>query len=122
MKLEFNGTLPEIVKQVADFLANVNVAHREPDMLAQVPASDEPIKPVLTQAQIEDNLAREPEHTLPPQPTLEEVRAALKDLRDKHGSKAVKDLLRAFNAESVPDLKPDHYLAVLETAVGGGVA
>ncbi len=118
MELNFSGkNIEDIIGQVKGFLKSVEC---EPDTLASVP-QDEPIKPVLTQEQMAENVAKAPEHKEPPQPTLEEVRAALKDLRDKKGSGAVKDLLRVFDAESVPALKPEHYLAALETALGGGV-
>lgn len=77
----------------------------------------EPVRePVITQAQIEENIANAPVHEEPPQPSLEEVRAALKVLRDKKGSRVVKDLLKAYGADSLPDLKPEDYLGALSRA------
>ena len=74
------------------------------------------IKPVLTQEQMAQNVANAPKHVDPPQPTLEEVRAAMKGLLDRKGRAAVKELLAAFKASSVPDLKPEDYLGVIDRA------
>ena len=74
------------------------------------------VKPVITQAQMEENVKSAPVHVVPEQPTLEEVRAALKELRDRKGSAAVKELLNAFQANSLPELKPEDYLGALARA------
>lgn len=118
MELRFTGTMPEIIDQVANFLLSikgVSLVKPEPDRLAQVP-QNEPIKPVLTQAQMEENLAKAPEHKEPPQPTLEQVREALTGLRDRKGIGAVKELLKAYSAKSVQDLKPEDYLGAIDRA------
>ena len=112
MELRFTGTLSEVIEQAASFLKAVR---NEPDTLAPVP-KDEPIKPVLTQAQMEENLAKTPEHKEPPQPTMEQVRGALTALRDRKGVTAVKELLKAFGAKTVQDLKPEDYLGAIDRA------
>lgn len=86
------------------------------DLMATIPAEPEPIKPVLTQEQMAENLANAPEHKEPPQPTLEEVRAVLKKYRDEKGVGAVKELLKAFKANSVTELQPEDYLGAIDRA------
>lgn len=49
-------------------------------------------------------------------PTMEATRAKLNALRIKHGTKAVKELLTAYNVSSFTDLKPDQYAAVIAQA------
>ena len=118
MEIRFSGTMTEIVEQILNFMVSikgVNFKAKEPDTLAQVP-QDEPIKPVLTQAQMEENLANAPEHKEPPQPTMEQVRAALGGLRDRKGIAAVKELLKAYGAKTVQELKPDDYLGAIDRA------
>ena len=50
---------------------------------------NETVEPVITQERMEENIANAPVHEEPPVPTLEEVRAALKKLRDKKGAAVV---------------------------------
>ena len=88
------------------------VADAEPEKLPE----PQEIKPVLTQAQMEENVAKAPAHELPPQPTLEEVRAALKELKDRKGTDAVKRLLKDYGANNVPELKPEDYLGAIDRA------
>ena len=84
----------------------------EPLPLVEVPE----IKPVITQEQMEVNVANAPAHELPPVPTLEEVRAALKSLRDRKGVAKVKEILKAYGAEDLPGLAPENYLGVIDRA------
>ena len=84
---------------------------------ANIETTTEEIKPVLTQEKMEELKATAPEHELPPVPTLEEVRAALKGLRDRKGSAAVKSLLKEYGADSLPDLKEEDYLVVRDRAI-----
>lgn len=134
MKIEFEGnSVAEIVAQMQDFLWDVCHSPDDGpvDTMAQVPvevpvegmlpdeaekAEAEDIKPVLTIAQREELEANAPEHKEPPQPTLEEVRAVMKELRDRKGVDAVKALLADFGVKSVPDLKPEQYITVYDRA------
>ena len=75
-----------------------------------------PIKPVLTQAQMEENIAKAPAHELPPTPPIEEVRKALNTLKDVKGVSAVKALLKEYGANSVPELKEECYLQIRDRA------
>lgn len=111
LELHIRGnTIEELLTQARAFIASVNLA---PEITAQ-PVTE--IRPVLTQAQMEENLKNAPKHEMPPQPTIEEVRAALKGLRDRKDSKAVKALLQTFGAESLQELKPEDYLAAMDRA------
>ena len=86
--------------------------------LVEVPVTEEPVRePVITQAQMEENVKNAPVHEEPQQPTIEEVRAAMKALRDKKGAGAVRELLKAFNADSLPDLKQEDYLGAFSRAM-----
>lgn len=49
-------------------------------------------------------------------PTLEEVRAALKELRDRKGAGAVRELLKAYGADNLTELKPEDYMGALARA------
>ena len=51
-----------------------------------------------------------------PQPTIEEVRQALTDLRKKHGVDKVKQLLNDYGAAKVSELKAEQYSAVIQVA------
>jgi len=81
----------------------------------------EEIKPVISQERMEENIQNAPKHEEPKIPPLEEVRQALKDLRDKKGSEAVKALLKEYGADSLPNLKEEDYLVVRDRALVGGV-
>ena len=76
----------------------------------------EEIKPVITQEQMAENVANAPVHEEPEQPTIEELRAALKALRDRKNAEAVKAILKDFNASNVNELKPEDYLSVIARA------
>ena len=131
MKIEFTGnSVEDVAAQMFDFLeatGHIVSADKEVDTLAQVPvegmlpdeadkAVEEEIKPVLTMAQRAELEAKAPEHKEPPQPTMEEVRKVLKELRDRKGVEAVKALLADFGVKSAPDLKPEQYLTVYDRA------
>ena len=75
------------------------------------------IKPVISQARMEENVKNAPAHEMPPVPTLQEVRDALKQLRDKKGAEAVRAILKEYNADSVPNLKEEDYLIVRDRAL-----
>ena len=79
--------------------------------LAEVPKEEE--APAAEEAPVTEE-ASAVEET--PKPKLEDVRAALKELRDRKGSGAVKELLKAFGADSLPDLKEEDYLGALARA------
>lgn len=87
-----------------------------PDHATSVSSKATTAEPVISQAQMEENIANAPAHEEPKQPTLEEVRAAMKALRDKKGAGAVRELLKAYGADSLPDLKPEDYLGALSRA------
>lgn len=80
------------------------------------PTVTEEIKPVITQEQMAENVANAPVHEEPEQPTIEELRAALKALRDRKNAEAVKAILKDFNASNVNELKPEDYLSVIARA------
>ena len=90
---------------------------REATMEIGQPETVEEIKPVLTQEQMAQNEAEAPVHVMPPQPTLEEVRKALKELKDRKGTDAVKALLKAFGADNLTQLKPEDYLGAHDRAI-----
>ena len=112
-------TLTITANTIEELFAQLNfpVQHQvtEAPVEAQMPEPQE-IKPVLTQAQMEENVANAPTHELPPQPTLEEVRAVMKELRDRKGSAAVKEILTGYGAASLPELKPEDYLGAIDRA------
>jgi len=76
----------------------------------------EPIKPVLTQAQMEENTAKAPVHELPPTISIEEVRKALNDLKALKGIESVKALLKEYGVNSVPELPTECYLQIRDRA------
>jgi len=80
------------------------------------PMAEVPQKPVVSQEEQKKNVENAPVHEEPKQPTIEEVRAALKELRDRKGSSAVKELLKAYGADSLMTLKPEDYLGALARA------
>lgn len=80
-----------------------------------VPAEEPKVVPIIPQAELEANTKKTPD-PIPEQPTLEEVRAALKELRDRKGSGAVREVLKGYGAESLTELKPEDYLGALARA------
>ena len=76
---------------------------------APAPVKEE-IKPVISMDQMEEAQANAPVHEEPKQPSIEEVRAAMKELRDQKGPNAVREILKAYNAGTMSDLKPEDYL------------
>ena len=84
-----------------------------------VQKSSEPpkeIKPVISQAQMEENVKNAPVPTAPEQPSIEEVRTALKELRERKGAGAVRELLKTYGADSLTQLKEEDYLGALARA------
>jgi hypothetical protein len=41
----------------------------------------------------------------------------MKELRDRKGPDAVKEILKAYGAKTVPDLKPEDYLGARDRAL-----
>ena len=82
---------------------------------APAPVKEE-IKPVISMDQMEEAQANAPVHEEPKQPSIEEVRAAMKELRDQKGPNAVREILKAYNAGTMSDLKPEDYLGALARA------
>ena len=129
-ELHFRANSPEELKlQLLGFLScmkGVNYAQNGQPVdtakidgsavTAEIPEPEE-IKPVLTQERMEENLKNAPVHEMPPVPSLEEVRDALKKLRDRKGSAAVKALLKEYGVDSVPELKEEDYLVVRDRAL-----
>lgn len=90
-------------------------ASGEPIDTSKIDASDVRV-PVITQAQMEENVKNAPEHKLPDPPTLEEVRAAMKELRGRKGAGAVKEILKAYGVDNLTLLKPEDYAGALDRA------
>lgn len=113
------ATAADLKSQIECLLGMYSQKPIETIPLAEVPPiTEEPVRePVITQAQMEENVKNAPVHEEPIQPSLEEVRAAMKALRDKKGAGAVRELLKAFNADSLPDLKPEDYLGAFSRAM-----
>lgn len=109
----------DLQKQLADLFAKQMVAVDQDDRIAEVKPvvekKEEPA-PVVPMKQAEENVAAAPEHKEPEQPSIEEVRAALKELRDRKGSAAVKEVLKAYGADSLTSLKPEDYLGAMARA------
>lgn len=74
------------------------------------------IKPVISQAQMEENQKNAPEHKLPDPPSIEDVRAAMKALKDAKGASAVREILKAYGAETLSELKEEDYLGAMDRA------
>lgn len=74
------------------------------------------IKPVISQAQMEENVKNAPEHKLPDPPSIEEVRAAMKALKDAKGASAVREILKAYGADTLSELKEEDYLGAMDRA------
>lgn len=105
---ELIAHLQEMLQQFGDppRRAKITEVETENPPLAEVPVTVEPV-------------AAEPESELEPkteQPTLEEVRAALKELKERKGTSAVRELLKAYGVDSLPELKPEDYLGALARA------
>lgn len=83
--------------------------------LVEVPKEE---APVAAEPAIEEAPAVEeaPAAKETPKPKIEDVRAALKELRDRKGSGAVRELLKAFGADSLLSLKEEDYLGALARA------
>jgi len=80
------------------------------------PAKEE-IKPVISMAQMEQNEANAPEHKMPEPPPIEDVRAALKGLKERKGASAVRELLKAYGADNLTELKPEDYAGAMSRAL-----
>lgn len=143
MLVNFSGeTMRDVVDQILDFVSMLKVdgASTVPavDTMAQVPREgmlpdeeDAPetlvsvqerealmndIKPVLTQAQMEENMANAPVHEDPPAPTFEEVRKALRGLRERKGTNAIKMLLADYGVSNATELTEVSYRSVYDRA------
>ena len=122
LELSFRAATPEELRlQLLGFLAKLkDITLERPDRTPiDTTPLDQPveeIKPVLTMDQMAENEAKAPVHEEPKQPTLEETRAALKALKDKKGTEAVKELLKSFNVSSLTELKPEDYLGAIARA------
>ena len=84
--------------------------------LVEVPKEEAPVaaEPAIEEAPaVEETPAAKEEA---PKPKIEDVRAALKELRDRKGSGAVRELLKAFGADSLLNLKEEDYLGALARA------
>lgn len=117
--LELRITATSAIDMKSQLECLLGMYTREDLPLVEVPpVTETPVRePVITQAQMEENVKNAPVHTMPEQPTIEEVRAAMKALRDKKGAGAVRDLLKAFGADSLPDLKEEDYLGARDRAL-----
>ena len=114
------NTAEELKTQLLDMMhLLLGIKKLQPeDNLVRLPEETvEEIKPVITQDRMEENIKNAPAHEMPPVPTLEEVRAALKQLRDKKGAEAVKAILKEYGAGSLPELKEEDYLPVRDRAL-----
>ena len=105
-------TAEDLKLSLQGLLETMAVKTAEPE--APIAEAPKPIAPVVPQKEVQQEAA--PIHEEPKQPTIEEVRAALKELRDRKGSAAVKELLKAFQAESLTELKQEDYLGALARA------
>ena len=77
----------------------------------------EPVtKPVITQEQMEANQQSAPEYKPPEPPPIEDVRAALKGLRERKGAAAVRELLKAYGADNLTELKVEDYAGAMSRA------
>lgn len=117
MKLTIKGTAEEIANQMLELIGCL-LSRTVPEP-AEEPAEqsvEQSVEPVITMAQMEEAAASAPAPEEPEQPTIEEVRAALKDLRDRKGAGAVKEVLGAYGVNSLPELKPEDYLGALARA------
>lgn len=74
-------------------------------------------KPVISQEEMAENVANAPDYKLPEPPPIEDVRAALKNLRERKGADAVRELLKAYGAENLTKLKPEDYAGALSRAL-----
>lgn len=83
--------------------------------LVEVPPLDEAPQVTLEPAMSKPVEAPQPMPEVK-QPTLEEVRAALKELRDRKGAGAVRELLKAYGADNLTELKPEDYMGALARA------
>ena len=113
-ELHLKAESPEALK--LQLVGMLNLMNGVGETAAPVKETEE-IKPVLTPEQMEENVKNAPVHELPPVPPVEEVRDALKRLRARKGTDAVKALLKEYNAASVPDLKEEDYLIVRDRAL-----
>ena len=110
------NTAEELKLQVLDLLRNFNNVNVKTQEAPKIEESKQFPKPVITQEQLEENKANAPEHKLPDPPAIEEVRAALKELRERKGAGAVREILKAYGADTLSDLKPEDYLGAIARA------
>lgn len=104
------NTADELVLKMLDLVAHfngINVRSTQPQ---------QEIKPVISMAQMEENVAKAPVHSVPKPPPIEDVRAALKDLRERKGADAVREVLKAYGAENLTELKEEDYAGAMSRA------
>ena len=109
----------ELLETMGNFLSKIQP--KEPDTMVRVPEKQEPTPaptpaPAPAPAPVPAPAPAPVEEPKTEQPSIEEVRAALKELRDRKGSGAVRELLKAYGADSLLDLKPEDYLGALARA------
>ena len=110
------NTADELRLKLLDMVSKLkDISVQKSSEPAPAPVKEE-IKPVISMAQMEEAQANAPVHKEPEQPSIEEVRAAMKELRDKKGPNAVREILKAYNAGTMSDLKPEDYLGALDRA------
>ena len=110
------NTADELRLKLLDMVSKLkDISVQKTSEPAPAPVKEE-IKPVISMTQMEEAQANAPVHEEPKQPSIEEVRAAMKELRDKKGPNAVREILKAYNAGTMSDLKPEDYLGALARA------
>lgn len=103
------NTADELVLKMLDLVAHFNGINVRS-------TQQEEIKPVISMAQMEENVAKAPVHSIPKPPPIEDVRAALKDLRERKGTDAVREVLKAYGAENLTELKEEDYAGAMSRA------
>lgn len=110
------NTAEELRLKVLDLVNQFKAVNVMKDGEAIPAEAPKEVKPVISQAQMEENVQKAPQHEAPEQPTIEEIRAAMKELRDRKGAEAVREILKAFGADNLSKLKPEDYLGALARA------
>lgn len=110
------NTADELRLKLLDMVSKLkDISVQKSSEPAPAPVKEE-IKPVISMDQMEEAQANAPVHEEPKQPSIEEVRAAMKELRDKKGPNAVREILKAYDAGTLSDLKEEDYLGALARA------
>lgn len=82
------------------------VADKKTTKIVEVPEKDEPAEQEQPETESEDAIQEEY--------TLEDVRAALKDLADTKGKEAAKGVLTALGVKSVSNLQPEQFAEAMQ--------